>query len=290
MASLAKESAPIHVKKISGEAIATLEASLSWTGADVKNALKEHLQAKTDIDELCFANRVLPDAETLEDAGVKRDSVLQAVIRGLPTLHLVRPCSAIELTKRFGEYCVWDGSSICVEFPGHIVADRVQHQSLSSAPETAKEIVEDMIKRAPHWESKVIYVSQSDAPGEFFIIANPGVDPKRACLEAFAILEHPDGDPEGLEGSPNIHDLATVEDRDWNKYSHGFNEDSDDIPYYGDGSDEEILAVTEIMAQRLQKHFELGFGDGIVKAPIMFGGYSSDGSIVGVVSVRNVSC
>ena len=69
------------------------------------------------------------------------------------------------------------------------------------------------------------------------------------------------------------------------KLECGFNAGCDN-EYSDENVLPEILAITKIMSEKLDKHFIFGFTDVVVVAPMLYGGYSSDDSIVGVLTSR----
>ncbi|CAE7556667.1 unnamed protein product [Symbiodinium sp. CCMP2592] len=98
-----------------------------------------------------------------------------------------------------------------------------------------------------------------------------------------------DADPE-LTG---VWTTATLESIDMKgKLTKGFNkgdedeEDEEEDDEEEGGNKKQILALTGIMNDKLQKHFVFNFGDEVVTAPVIYGGYASDDSIVGVLSSR----
>ena len=52
------------------------------------------------------------------------------------------------------------------------------------------------------------------------------------------------------------------------------------------GEKKQILPVTEIMSLKPEKHCVFNFREEIVTAPVVYVGYASDGSTVGVLSSR----
>jgi len=148
---------------------------------------------------------------------------------------------------------------------------------MDSAPTTAGEVANDMAKAAPNLEDTRVDGSESDENGEIIVISNAGDDPKLACFKALALL---DRDPEDHDET-NLWKSATVEMKNWGEHlEFGFNEDDpEDL-------DAGLLAITKVMAERLSGHFKFSFDEDVVCAPVIYGGYAADGSIVGVLSAR----
>lgn len=161
---------------------------------------------------------------------------------------------------------------------GHIVEDGVQHHSMESAPEIAKDVAEAMAKAAPKLEETLVAGGDSFEEGEIIVVSHPGSDPKVACLLALAMVET--AEEEHSDECPAIHGCATLDEKIWNEYlTCGFNDNSDD-------PDAGLLAITSIMSKKLERHFQFSFTEDVGVAPIIYGGYTSDGSIVGVLSAR----
>ncbi|CAE8623747.1 unnamed protein product [Polarella glacialis] len=263
----------LEVKLLSGQTLATVTAGPSWTTADLKKLLGSHVTPDKRIESLMHGDRALGLQETVAAAGLVSGVVLQAVLIGVPLLHVFRPCSARELSERRGCGHMW-----LVGGAGevHIVADHVQHSGMDSAPQAGKEVATAMATVAPDLENIIVLHSESEESGEILVISSPGQDPKQACISALALL---DRDPEMGESSPNIHEHATLVSKDWNEHlERGFS--------CMDEAEGSLLAITKIMADSLEQHFEFSFDDEVVTAPVIYGGYASDGSIVGVLSAR----
>jgi len=283
----------LDVKLMSGESLATVTGLGSWTGADVQEALQPYLASSMRIDKLLHDGKELAHSQMLQDAHMEEHANLYAIVCGIPRLHLYKPCSAMELAERRDRWAFGDDENLCKE--------GVQHCGMETAPETGREVA-DAISKAADIEEICIVRSESDDAGSIVVISSPGPDPKRACLEALAVLE--EGDFDGLlsdyssdggdEGLDSIWKRATLKKRDFQKcMQKGFTfsgyrykkdkHDDDDDP---ENLAAKLWAVTKIMADTLTQHFVFSFTDAIVTAPVLFGGYASDGSIVGIVSSR----
>merc|ERR1712127_160507 len=80
---------------------------------------------------------------------------------------------------------------------------------------------------------------------------------------------------------------ATLDYCGWSKHlTCGFNNSLEDDEDHEDEESNPILALTKIMSEKLEKHFTFGFTDDVVRAPMVYGGYASDGNIVGVLTSR----
>lgn len=264
----------LTVNLVSGETMATLDADSTWTAEDVRKALAPHVQPGMRVQQLVVGDKKLEAGSTLSDVGLEEKGDITATLNAVPVLHLFKPCSAEDLSDRHGEWLV-DDQCFCVE--------GVMHQSMDKAPAEGKAIAEAFAEACADILDIVVVSSEGDAGGEVFVIADPGPDPKQACLEALAVKQKDDEDED-------IWETATIEDKNYaNLTAKGFNVESDDDndeDEQGAGKNAGILAVTRLMAERLEKHFKFSFEDNITVAPVIFGGYAGDGSIVGVLSHR----
>lgn len=240
----------------------------SWSIARVKESIRSHLSSDQATKALFHNAQVLKDDDTLSLLGIESEqkAVLHAVICGIPRLHLFEPCSARELSERRGCSTHWS------MYGSHIVAEGVEHYGMDTAPTAAQEVANDMQNAAPDLQNTNIISGESDENGEIVVIANAGDDPKLACFKALGFVA---SDPDEFI---NLFQLTTLCKRSWHKYlNRGFN--------VGD-KDDGLLAITKMMAERLSGHFEFSFSGGVVCAPVIYGGYAADGSIVGVISAR----
>ncbi|CAJ1342457.1 unnamed protein product, partial [Effrenium voratum] len=238
-------------------------------------------------------NYPLKDDQSLEEAGLETGAALNAVIESEPRLYLVKPCSALEYgQERLDEWMAGED---------HMVTSSRMHLDMESAPEVARQVAKDLLEAAPGLaDITIARSSEGDCPSEVVVIGCPGEDPKKACLKALTIDKDSceefadakdDEDPE-LTG---VWTLATLEQVDWKDYlEFGFNGDKSD--FNGDlnammddlGVEKEemdqLLKMTKIMSEKLERGFIFNFNDSAVVAPMVYGGYASDGSIVGVIS------
>ena len=167
-----------------------------------------------------------------------------------------------------------------------------KHADMADAPAAAREVAEAMREAAPDLQNiPVCLSSESSDGGEIMVIGHPGPDPKTACLKVLGIRKH----CEDVLADPELVDVwatARVETLDVRgKLKKGFNdheeeEEGEEEDVEEAGNMRQILALTKIMNDKLQKHFVFDFSEEIVTAPVIYGGYASDGSIVGVLSSR----
>lgn len=270
----------LTIMRMSGETLCDIIAQRrasepSWNIARVKESIRSHLSPDQDIQALLHNSQVLNDDDTLSTLAIEseRKAVLQTILIGIPRLHLFGACTARELSKRRGCSAGWHMNG------EHIVAEGVKHCEIDIAPTAAQEVANDMQNAEPNLAHKRINGGDSDESGEIVVIANAGDDPKFACFKALGcIAKVPDEDID-------LWRCTTLENTNWYEYlNRGFNlEDDDDVE---DRNVSGLLAITRIMAERLSGHFEFGFTSRVVCAPIIYGGYTADGSIVGVLSAR----
>eukprot|EP00929_Paragymnodinium_shiwhaense_P048565 TRINITY_DN24539_c0_g1_i2.p1 TRINITY_DN24539_c0_g1~~TRINITY_DN24539_c0_g1_i2.p1 ORF type:complete len:182 (+),score=17.50 TRINITY_DN24539_c0_g1_i2:621-1166(+) len=175
----------------------------------------------------------------------------------------------------------------------------VQFRAIPEAPEAAKAVAEAIHRAFPQMSTKssICWNSQLPAGGEVVVISNPGSDARAACLVALAICEY----GEAIEQAPSEgRDRCTrflrfaehieLEHKDWNDHLQvGFNRDPDDDEDPEDFDDDDapaFRAVTEIMAENLTRGFVFSFSTGVACSPMLYGGFASDGCIVGVLTTQ----
>jgi len=77
---LAFSSIALDVLFFSGERLALINAVSSWTGADVKFALKEYLQRGKFVTKLVFGTKLFENTMTISELGLVSGSMLQVVV------------------------------------------------------------------------------------------------------------------------------------------------------------------------------------------------------------------
>lgn len=227
-----------------------------------------------------------------EGAGTKRSAERMANVGEKPTkvprvecigdLFVFGACSGLELAERVG----WDAHDWGM-------VESMQHRDMEQAPAIAGEVAKAMQNAAPGLEGiQIVRSNEADGGGTVIVIASAGDNPAKACLKALGISKVQEGLEEERQDEKRHDDMAgvSIHEQDWSKHlKSGFNRcagdefDSDDDD---EGEMDQLLNVTKIMNEKLDKHFEFGFTDECVNAPMIFGGYASDGCIVGVLSSR----
>lgn len=188
--------------------------------------------------------------------------------------------SAEELENRRDHWDV-DGEDMC--------STEVIHGTISEAPSVARELAQSLHSLMPDLEDvQMMMSSESSDGGEIIVISNPGPDPKAACLKALGIAE---------ANMEIVSKAANTKDRDWSEYTKlGLNLEPDEwedlIPEeeYEEEEDmarfQSVVAGTKVMAEKLKDGFLFNLNANIAVGPVIFGGYASDGNIVGVLSSR----
>lgn len=289
----AKVSALSLVLKVNYAASGAELASLTWSSKGSVEDLKEELRKKLEpgkvVRTLLKENYPLPDG-TLEDAGVENGAILNAVIDVEPILFLFKPCTASELCSRHQDWCAGEEEDLVQSERAHLAMDQ--------APEVARKVAEELNEACPGLGGfQVCRSSEGDSPGELLVIANAGEDPKKSCLKALVFPkdseEWQDKVDENDPECTGLWALATLEKVEWKDYlDKGFNAHKDDDPetMVADGLSseelEEYRKATKIMNEKLEKHFIFNFSDDAQVAPMIWGGYASDGCIVGIISGR----
>lgn len=70
----------ILVLKLDGSQLAELQAEPSWKGADMRAALKEHLQPGEWVHQMVCGSDLIRDCQTLQELGLASGSVVSATI------------------------------------------------------------------------------------------------------------------------------------------------------------------------------------------------------------------
>lgn len=294
----------------SGRILGSVSANGTWTGAEVKSALHGNLVAGEAIDQLSFCSKVFGDDQTARELGLLGQStpiVLTAVLKAArPCVHLFNPCSAVELCQRNGRWKVAGGPSSHWTGPdgeGNFCSPGVEHLSMDSAPALAQEVAKEIRAHFPDGGLQLVVAGNNyDNTDEVIVVANPGGNPGEWPVEGilsalgvrredlrFGTSKHW-GHPEELirmaePGSGfNVWKQARVDAKDWSKDLIGYSFDRQDFK----GHDPElatIIAITDVMAKRLTRHFQFSMSLNIecFRGPMIWGGFTNDGSIVGVL-------
>lgn len=279
----------LTIRTVSGSFLFKMLVNGSTLGAEVINEVERRdfikngtfVQRLTVGDDIVLSNDALAGSIARAAAAFAHANIEATVVfSAVPKLHLFRPCDASSLAARHGNWCGMecaDGDTSEEqssadepnEFP--IVDKSVQHQCIDDAPDDARAIAMEMLEACPLMDSTTILEGEhKDAKGEIIVIANPGDNLTQACVMALGIIA-------------SVSGQATSYHRDWGNYlDRGFHVPAsmaDEID-----ANDALLHVTKIMNDKLTRHFEFNLAYGAISFPVIFGGYASDGSIVGVLS------
>lgn len=286
----------IDVKFQSGETLARVSMPLSAMGLELKQTLRAHLTPGTRVQELLLWEQPIEDSKMLGDLCLSSGATVHAIIAAEPTVYLFEPCSAEELSERYGE---WLGAAV-----DDIMKTDVNHLDMKDAPPIAKGIAEKLqgVFGSALKDYRDLYGNANYHHGaEVIVIANPGLDAKSACLRALAFKMTSEMFLDQQPKVESIHDLAWLKTRDLSSHleqGRGFNwdptyteADPDSERALDSNHFQHILAGTRVMADSLTDHFAIGFdaanNDFIFEEPRLCGGYASDGNIVAVLSARH---
>lgn len=270
----------------SGGTLTKVQVPATSSVLNLKTSLLKTLGPGKLIGDMLLGDTILQEKQSLKACGLTDGDEVKVILQpsSKPKLFIEKD---IECFDSDDELCDSDE-----EGPGsdkESDADGVTCCSpgIDASPEIAREVAKAMI--AELGDANIACGSESDSPGAVAVITNPGGDARRACLRALRTPknsehlwdrsgdEHEDNINEDGEKEPPMWSISQCEETDWSQMlEDGF-----------DGSgDSAILNVTKIMNEKLEKHFYFGFTDAIVVAPIFYGGYASDGNIVGVLTHR----
>jgi len=298
----------VTVRLASGSTLATVIVPETYTGADVKSSLRSFVQNGTEIQQLCFGAQLFRDDQTVQNLNSSTQVALQALlVEAQPCAHLFQPCSAMELSIRHDGWTCgceledeWEGP----DGEGNFCLPAVEHRKMDGAPALARDIAVEIKKQFDNEPIRLVVVGDNyPKTDEVIVISHPGDDPKRAVLQALGIrrenlLVDEDGEEAGGDCEPgsgfNMWDDAQITDMDWSTglIGMGLSRDDDSDDGYDDHDNDEdesvkkTMAITNVMAKTLTRHFQFEMNTDrheCWKTPVFWGGFASDGSIVGVL-------
>jgi len=308
----------LTVKLASGNLLGKVNVEETSTGADVKASLQSFVREGNVIGHLCVGSQIFHDNQTVRDLSNSSYVSLQAVlVVAKPRLHLFKPCSAMKLSKRHGHWACDGGSDDEWEGPdgmGNFCLPKVRHRSMECAPPLARKVAEELRAHLKSGAINIVCVGNNyGATGEVIPISHTGVrfrhrfrppgiamasgsNPKEAILSALGVRREDlrfDSEREELisPASPgkgfDIWAEAEFQGKDWSKDVIGCGLSRDNL---GDGSEDpdlaKAVAISDVMAKSLVRHFEFGMNRNrheCMKCPMVWGGFTSDGCIVGVL-------
>ena len=189
---------------------------------------------------------------------------------------MLHPSTAAALSTASGNGASWiiGGSS-----DENIALDSVTHGDMASAPEAARQVAERL---GDALGDALLPAGESDSTGLAVVIVgagDAGLPDKAGLLAALGLKERVD--------HVVLSDEATLLQRNYMQAEMGFCFSNEEGREGGSAVDQRrIQAATSIMAADLRDHFELNFSEEVVCAPVLYGGRSSDGNVVAVLSMR----
>eukprot|EP00927_Polykrikos_kofoidii_P032917 TRINITY_DN27906_c0_g1_i1.p1 TRINITY_DN27906_c0_g1~~TRINITY_DN27906_c0_g1_i1.p1 ORF type:complete len:424 (+),score=108.37 TRINITY_DN27906_c0_g1_i1:68-1339(+) len=202
----------------------------------------------------------LPKRKAASDGGPAAKRC--AVGEGKIVLHLFEPLSATDLAAEFD----WEieEESFC--------NDDVQHADMETASAAAREVacrLRDALKEAE------LSIGEGDCTPKVVIISNPGKDAQEACFKALAVRN--DFKNISVKECAQLMLLDFADRLDTGGFCYA--EEDSERDY-----DEEVKAATRVMVETLKTHFEFSFDqENLPVVPVIWGGFTGDGSIVGVL-------
>lgn len=259
----------------SGDALTQLRAPATSLVSSLKKSLMETLGPRKVVGKLLLGDTLLQESRSLQECGLTDGAEVKIFLHSTSKPKLLID----EDIACFGS----DDEPFESDEEGDEDGDAECLMRIDAAPEIAREVAKAMM--AELGDVNIACGSENVSPGVVAVIANPGDKPRKACLRALKtpktndrlVGEYNDKENEDGENEPPLWTIAACDEKDWGQcLEGGF-----------DGSEKpEIVKVTKIMSEKLEKHFEFGFKDAVVVAPIFYGGYASDGNIVGVLTSR----
>jgi len=176
----------------------------------------------------------------------------------------------VELSEQMGEWILDSDECLCEE--------SVEHRDMADVPVAVRKVSEAL--QGALGEA-CLPAGESDCTGKIIVISKSGDDIQEACLRALAIKKNAEDD-EDIQ----IWDEASVTEQDWSGRKSFCADDDDDGDDDDAGEDEKkIQAATRVLARSLVDHFQFGFSETLVTAPVIWGGKVGD-CIVGVLGMR----
>uniref|UniRef100_A0A7S1MCC1 Uncharacterized protein n=1 Tax=Alexandrium catenella TaxID=2925 RepID=A0A7S1MCC1_ALECA len=268
----------VTVLLASGSQLAVLPARPAWTGAEVKAALSERLEAGARVEGLLSGLEAFEDHQTVGEVGLGGSLELQAVLgRAKPALHLVEPCSAKDLSRRHGGWCYGafsddDGEE---EFDCFCLRT-VTHKGMDTAPPATSEVVREL-REALARDLQDNKCRRYD----IVVISNAGPDTLEACCRGLAISpEDRRMSEEGEELRHRAEEGKGCQIWKETKVSRVDVSGSKEINWF-----EPLAASRKVMGRLLTEHFRFHFCSyDRAPKPTLLGGVAKDGSIVGIVT------
>eukprot|EP00435_Cladocopium_sp_Y103_P013466 s6248_g3.t1 len=276
---------------LSGKHLTEVFAAPQWTVGQLRMEIQKRMPRLGEVvqsvlkdDHQLRENKML--SEVLSETELVDGMTLCAIVTLDAALCLFAPCRAKDVSDMA---CVQDMNKLFLD--------------MSSAPPTARDLAVAMKNAAPDLGGIQIVGGSNEScdGGQVFVIANPGDSAVTACLRALAIEKQDKADwvrasdaaseDECCENSSD--DFAAggqsghweaAEINPWHICPEDFREDEFDEP--NESISNQLKDISRLMAENLKNGFRFQFQDEVVRSPVIYGGYCSDGSIVGVLSSR----
>lgn len=279
------------------------ETSRSETGIQEKQPMPDAMPPAAPAVE----ESTRPQESMCAEEGQSTPVLLKVVpATARPCVHLFNPCSAMELSERHGRWKVASGPGSTWTGPdgvGNFCSPGVHHHSMDSAPAIAQEVAKEVRAHFAGGQLQLVNIGNNyDSTDEVIVVTNPGGNPEEWPVEGilralgvrredlrFSNEDFWMGAEELMRmaapGSGfDVWGQAEIEEKDWSKDVIGYSFDRKDFQE-GDVGWAKIIAITDVMAKRLTRHFQFSMSTRVecMQAPMIWGGFASDGSIVGVL-------
>jgi len=268
----------------SGKSLVQLNVLASMTGIELKAEVGKHLDPCQCVQDLLFDSIALTSS-TLIEAGLVADGspqLVTVIVGSRPALHMFKPCSAAELAKRYVELNDFGEVSNIPVFK-----EPVQFMGMDKASLEAQRVANELSNALGTCLAEM-FPSPFDGflDGQVIAISGVGSDLKKTCCEALGGINACawDGD---LDDEEDAWKCVYCKDLDYSNV--------DDCPFVYDAEDlsENVMecarAGQKVMAENLSKHFLFEFDcDRFKLFPEIYGGFASDGSIVGIMRANQM--
>eukprot|EP00927_Polykrikos_kofoidii_P063657 TRINITY_DN58517_c0_g1_i1.p1 TRINITY_DN58517_c0_g1~~TRINITY_DN58517_c0_g1_i1.p1 ORF type:complete len:328 (-),score=55.40 TRINITY_DN58517_c0_g1_i1:190-1101(-) len=276
----------VDVVDLSGKSLVQLDVIASMTGIELKAEVGKHLDPCQYIQELIFHSVVL-NSSTLIEAGLVADGssqIVNVVVGSRPALHMFKPCSAAELANRYVELNDFGEVS---EIP--VFKEPIQFMGMDKASLEAQRIANEL-SNALGTSLAEMFPSPFGGflDGQVIAISGVGSDLKKTCCEALGGINACAWNDD-LDDEEDVWEDVCCTNVDYSKV--------DDCPFVyevdAENLSENVMecahAGQKVMAESLSKHFLFDFDcDKFKLFPEIYGGFASDGSIVGIMRANQM--
>jgi len=198
----------IHVRALSGELLASSVISDLSTVACLKGRVQDFMKPGVSVGHVVLGDRTLRDDETLGAAGLVVGDSLTAVLKFVPTMHVFKPGSAMQLTQRLAGctgLCSKCGKAViqpvfrldaenwaldAAPSDDVAIAKRLHHESQQQLETAGARYMERLYALdEPFWHNGKIcrYNPMCMGRGEVVVISNSGTDLSETCMTALGI-------------------------------------------------------------------------------------------------------